>query len=127
MVVQQLCHVPVVCVEGEPRAQGSLRAYRGRIVHADPNLSEWRERIAWAVRAAMPALPDGAERWEWTVVAHVYVSRPRDVDKLARAILDALTGVVWADDRHVVALGIRRWLDRQRPRLELELWGCQRK
>ena len=33
-----------------------------------------------------------------------------DVDKLARAILDALTGVVYRDDRQVVRLSIlREW------------------
>jgi Holliday junction resolvase RusA-like endonuclease len=30
--------------------------------------------------------------------------RPPDLDKLTRAILDALTAVVWLDDRQVVSL-----------------------
>lgn len=31
-------------------------------------------------------------------------TRPPDLDKLTRAVLDALTGIVWVDDRQVVAL-----------------------
>lgn len=36
----------------------------------------------------------------------------RDVDKLARAVLDSVTGVLWLDDRQVVTLTTRkRWGD----------------
>jgi len=31
-------------------------------------------------------------------------TRPSDLDKLVRAVLDALTGIVWKDDAQVVAL-----------------------
>lgn len=37
--------------------------------------------------------------------APLYCATKPDVDKLVRAILDALTGVVYADDSQVVALG----------------------
>jgi Holliday junction resolvase RusA-like endonuclease len=31
-------------------------------------------------------------------------TRPPDLDKLTRAVLDALTGIVWTDDAQVVAV-----------------------
>jgi Holliday junction resolvase RusA-like endonuclease len=41
---------------------------------------------------------------------------PPDVDKLARAVLDALTGLVFADDAQVVDLGLRkRYADGEPP------------
>jgi crossover junction endodeoxyribonuclease RusA len=45
-----------------------------------------------------------------------FVVQPRhagdapDLDKLCRAVLDALTGVAWLDDKQVVALDARRIL-----------------
>lgn len=36
-----------------------------------------------------------------------YTKKP-DVDKLIRAILDALTGIVWADDKQVFAITARK-------------------
>lgn len=46
-------------------------------------------RNADVLKPAAPRYPDGTRN---------------DLDKLARAVLDALTGIVWADDGHVVGL-----------------------
>jgi Holliday junction resolvase RusA-like endonuclease len=35
--------------------------------------------------------------------AQFYVGRRRDLDKLLRAVLDALTGVLWLDDLSLVS------------------------
>jgi len=43
-----------------------------------------------------------------------------DVDKLARAVLDALTGIVWKDDKRIVTLPLRRRYGAQE-RLELSV------
>ena len=39
---------------------------------------------------------------------HFTSACPPDIDKLCRAVLDALTGVMYADDRQVVALSARK-------------------
>ena len=117
-------------VRGTPVAQGSVRAFvRGNraIVVAKPGpLGDWRHAIATEARAAMAGLPafGGPVR----VVAGFVMSRPPshfradgmtlakgapryprlDVDKLARALLDGLTGVAIDDDSQVVSL----WADK---------------
>jgi len=48
------------------------------------------------------ARPKGRERWRVDPCV-----RP-DVDKLCRALLDALTGIAYADDGQVVALSVRK-------------------
>lgn len=114
-------------VEGTPVAQGSLKrsgAKAGRrLYHANQKtLAPWRERIADAARAQRGDAPLIDESTE--VSATFLVPRPRnhyhvdgrlrdapifaakrpDLDKYVRALLDALTGSLIADDSRVVRL-----------------------
>jgi crossover junction endodeoxyribonuclease RusA len=126
-------------VAGLPVTQGSKRAYvvNGRPVlteHAGDHLKAWRYAIAaegarvWpldrplfagplSVRLVFglrkPASAPKTQR-TWPVTA-----RSGDVDKLARAALDALTGVIWMDDGQVVELRVSK--DYGPPGVEVEV------
>lgn len=114
-------------VEGDAIAQGSKRAIaKGVTVDDAPELKAWREKIALVARSAGWRQPiDGpvalgllfvrerpASHYLRTKRARAYrVLRtdapafpavPRDLDKLQRAVFDALTGVCWTDDSRVV-------------------------
>lgn len=104
------CFVP-----GAAAPQGSKRHVGGgRMVESSPAVGPWRERVALAVHE---------QRWPHmagpVAVSLLFVlPRPKsapkrhtpaatkrpDVDKLARAILDALTPVAIADDSQVIDL-----------------------
>lgn len=103
-------------VHGKPEPQGSSRAFmaggRPIITSANKNLKDWRTIVA--LTAANHAhMFDGPVE----VVLRFHLPRPvslpkkitshtkrPDVDKLARAALDALTGVFFKDDSQVIAL-----------------------
>lgn len=114
-------------VDGLPVPQGWIRAFqaRGRVVyaHGSPGLAKWRKAIsAQAKRAmgddpptmaavkvaltfAMPRPRDhtGAHGLKpWAIGAQV--SKRPDLDRLIRAVLDAITGTVLLDDAQVVYL-----------------------
>lgn len=116
-------------VSGDPAAQGSKRLVRlknGRTVMLENSkrVMPWRKQIA----AAAQALNLRPQEGDVSVSAIVMFQRPlshfrkdgglkrnlparpgrADVDKLARAILDALTGVAYHDDRQVAILAIER-------------------
>jgi Holliday junction resolvase RusA-like endonuclease len=109
-------------VYGRAQPQGSTRAFipkgwsRAIITSDNPRLKSWRQELA---RAAMAACCD-AEMDEFPVTVRVplqvalrfYFSRPKkvncqhkttrpDVDKLMRAALDGMTGIVYHDDSQV--------------------------
>ncbi len=107
-------------VYGTPVPKGSMRAFvnRGKpvVVHQDAKgIGAWTQSIAAAAldareRADEP-LPDGAT--EVTMV--FFLPKPKsvrrkhphkrpDLDKLVRTVLDALTGILFADDGQVVSL-----------------------
>ena len=120
-------------VRGIPVPQGSMRAFvrggRAVITHNRPSkLDAWRNAIATEARAAMGAEPS----WDGPVSVWIdfFLQRPAghygkrglkpsapsrpfgnvgDVDKLARAALDAMTGVVFRDDAQVVSLSSEKY------------------
>ena len=121
-------------VEGLPQPKGSTKAFvpkswamaaaaLGRTPRAvttsdNPKAANWQQLIAsQAQRAAAGELFVGPVRV--TVIFRLprpasaprrvvqHVTKP-DIDKLARACLDALTGIVFADDRAVVELRAKK-------------------
>jgi Holliday junction resolvase RusA-like endonuclease len=106
-------------VRGLPVPQGSTRAFvrGGRpIVTSDAKgLGAWRTAIASEARFAMGGLPmlRGPVRVQVEFELPRPASRPKrdrwpdrrpDLDKLVRASLDSMTGVVFGDDSQVVRL-----------------------
>jgi Holliday junction resolvase RusA-like endonuclease len=113
-------------VGGEPRPQGSKKAFvvKGRAVMIDDNkpaLKTWRDAVANSARAALSV----AEIFEpaegaLAVAIEFVLARPKtvtrdlpsvqpDIDKLQRAVLDALTTAsVWKDDGQVTTISARK-------------------
>ena len=116
-------------VPGDPAPQGSLSSFKshstGKIVTPQkPSVRTWRDRIA----AYVAAERIGQELVHEAVCTYIkfFVKRPKshygtgsnsgqvrrsapkvpsgrpDLDKLERALNDALTGILWQDDAQVV-------------------------
>ena len=106
-------------VHGLPIPQGSTRAW---VVHGKPiitssakGLSTWRRLVADVAQNYAPKEP-----WEGPVGIELHFGLPKpksapkrkrvwpdkrpDLDKLTRAVLDALTYVVFADDSQVIEI-----------------------
>jgi Holliday junction resolvase RusA-like endonuclease len=117
-------------VSGVPVPQGSMRSFAhrrtGAIVttHKSPQVLVWRDLIAheaakhcvtlmagpvivecdFFLRRPKSHFGTGRNAGTLKASAPTHVDRAPDVDKLVRACLDALTGVVFADDCQVVDL-----------------------
>lgn len=117
-------------VEGRAVAQGSKRApVAGVVRESGKGLHAWRRKIATVARAhgwigsplASPVAvglvfvrgrPKSHARagGKLAPAAPCFPSSTPDVDKLERAVLDALTGVCWRDDAQVVCVRkIKLW------------------
>jgi Holliday junction resolvase RusA-like endonuclease len=107
-------------VFGKPEPQGSTRAFmvKGRpiITSSNKKLKSWRQELS---RAAMSACCDSEpdvwpleKRLPVQVALHFFFKPPQkfklnqkttrpDVDKLMRAVLDGMSGIVYEDDSQV--------------------------
>ena len=104
-----------VFIPGRPAPQGSKRHLgNGIMVESSKAVKPWRVDVAWAAREHFPTPLEGPVRLELEFVMPRPKSTPKrstppaikrpDVDKLARAVLDAITGVVVVDDSQIVEL-----------------------
>ena len=133
--VRQVRHIQFK-VPGIPVPQGSTRAFvvkgkggapaRAVTTAANPRTKGWRNDVAaLALEHAPPAL------WTGPVLISMAFRFPRpasvprhkrewpvtkpDLDKLIRAIYDALTGIVWKDDAQVVSSSESKSYDDDEP------------
>lgn len=128
-------------VYGEPVAQGRPRAaaVNGQVVMYDPQKS--RDYKYYVRLAAAQHKPPKPLEGELEVVIDVYRSIPKsmpkrkrqlalqgkirpvtkpDVDNYVKAIKDALSGIIWKDDKQVVSLTVRKWYS-DMPRVEIDI------
>lgn len=101
-----------IVVHGDPAPQGSKTPWGQE---ASQGLKPWREVVAWEGKIVMgsrpPMIGPLAVHMTFSLSrpkSHatlsdppVFVTRTPDLDKLVRAVGDALTGIVWKDDSHI--------------------------
>jgi Holliday junction resolvase RusA-like endonuclease len=109
-------------VPGAPKPQGSkvfkgIQNGQGVMVESCQELGAWRERVALAASRAVNGAPV-LSGIPFTAVFSFVMPRPAsaakrvtppavkrpDIDKLSRALCDALTGIVFTDDSAVTTL-----------------------
>lgn len=129
-------------VLGVAQAKGNLRAFRrGSLMLTDTNrnLKTWQTVIMSAASAAIQRLPAGErDMVDGPVALSVafYLPRPRslkastrahirkpDIDKIVRAVLDALESVVYFSDAQVVNLvAVKRYARaNESPRVDIRV------
>ena len=104
-------------VAGEPIPKGSTRAFvvKGKpiITNANRRTKDWEMRIATEAQAVCQSITDGAVTVSVVFVMQRPKSLPKriqhhmkrpDIDKLLRAVLDGITGIVIRDDSQVVGI-----------------------
>jgi crossover junction endodeoxyribonuclease RusA len=114
-------------VPGLPATAGSHKSFKGRIVHDSARTKTWMDAVAWCAikkygRCCCTTNPVGIR-----VVfclprpkGHLkkngdlrpsappcHITRP-DLDKMVRAVQDALTGVLYRDDNQVIRIEARK-------------------
>jgi Holliday junction resolvase RusA-like endonuclease len=81
---------------------------------------------ALAARPRGPWLPSKASRYRVDVEAFLPDERRRDLDNIAKTLLDALNGVLYLDDSQVTVLMVATHVDRDRPRVEVRVVELER-
>lgn len=107
----------VVVAEGHPVPQGTLvRSPHGGLYYPKP-LKEWRQNIAKRARLEMVGKPLITSRC--TASLRFYLTPTKggkspgrlrgDLDKLVRAVFDAVKGIVIEDDELIIGFSARKY------------------
>lgn len=116
-------------VDGIPATKGSWRIVHGRkLIPDNPGEPEWAQLVAWTARATLRnRIEPDARRYRVRVVFTLPApsgrgarKNRRDVDKLVRSLLDALTSLVWRDDEQVDEVHATKCIG-ERPGADIEI------
>lgn len=108
-------------VLGRPQPQGSIRAFmvkgKPRLTSDNEKMRPWRQQVGWSALEARAGAEMALEGVPVRVQATFYLAKPKsakkavlepckkpDLDKLCRALLDALKGILYADDSQVTTI-----------------------
>jgi Holliday junction resolvase RusA-like endonuclease len=100
-------------VPGVPETKGSwISLGKGRVKADNPREKGWANAVGWMAKAAMALHQRQVTDQPVEVILHFRLpGRPnktrknqRDLDKLVRSVLDAITGIVIVDDEQVCDL-----------------------
>ena len=109
-------------VYGKPETKGSTRAFirggRAITTNDNPKTKAWQTLVSWAAQEHRPKEPYRAA----AVILSFYFPRPKsvsrkrrpfhtvrpDIDKLTRASLDGLSGIIYTDDAVVTRLEVSK-------------------
>ena len=105
-------------VFGRPAPQGSKTIMRGRLVESSKYLPAWRKAIAEAATEAQAETGFFSDQ-PLAVSVIFFLPRPKtvkrslptappDLDKLARAIGDSCTGILYNDDAQIVEMNLSK-------------------
>lgn len=98
-------------VGGHPRAKGSAQVFKGRLIGMDARTRAWQKQVRLVATREAPDSPMDALFYLSCRFVFVPPKKPKftaapgtkpDGDKLLRAVMDALTGVIYVDDSRVV-------------------------
>lgn len=118
-----------VRVRGEARAAAARERVDGRLVRREPRWPS-SDDCAKAVyrRRGTPSPKCSCDwcsrRYEVELLLVVADKRARDLDNLAKGILDGSTGALWRDDSQVVRLAMTKAINPTRPRVEVLVRVC---
>lgn len=104
-------------VFGAPATKGSTVSFMGRngriVTKGDcATLAAWTQAVGWAARIAqvpfyerpVPVRVHASFRFPFPKKRRLCPTVRPDIDKIFRALLDALTGIAYADDAQVVEI-----------------------
>lgn len=116
-------------VPGPPVPKQRARMGKGGRWYTPKETAEYRHRIRNAMTASWfrtTAWPINAA-YRVSLLVYMQDARRRDVDNIAKAVLDALNSITWDDDSRVQQLAIDRSIDRKQPRVEVVIEVIEKK
>jgi Holliday junction resolvase RusA-like endonuclease len=109
-------------VQGEPATKGRPRVGKGRRIYTPQTTRDAEATIGWEARAVLGArAANEVDGLHVEIDFYASTRQRRDLDNMAKLVLDALNGIVWRDDDQIIALTLTKAID-TRPRTEVRVY-----
>lgn len=82
---------------------------------------ETKESYQWEAKTQWRGYKCVTEALQVGIKLYFGDNRVRDIDNYNKIVLDALTGIVWDDDRQIQKITIEKYIDKSNPRIEVEI------
>lgn len=109
---------------GEPKS--SQKIYRFTCRGSFPSMymskegKDLKEDYGWQAKSQWKRKPIAGEV-KMAVDLYFGTKRRQDIDNFNKILYDALTGIVWVDDEQITEVLTRKFYDKMRPRIEIEI------
>jgi crossover junction endodeoxyribonuclease RusA len=114
-----------IVLSGEPRStnhiwkstcrNGFVQTYLAAEGRATKEMYQWEAKSQWRQKPLTGDLM-------LSIAFYFATKRKRDLDNQNKLVLDALTGIVYEDDRQIHDLRLIRRYDAKNPRIEVTVW-----
>lgn len=104
-------------IHGNPISVNNL--YRGRRFLTAEGKAK-KEEYGWKLRTQYKESPLVSEI-ELEIKVFLESKRRRDLDNILKALLDSMTGIIWQDDSQITKITIEKFLDKEEPRVVMEV------
>ena len=104
-----------------PKARPGYMKSRGKF-YTMRSTNDHQELIGWTLKSVYRKDPMDSCLFRVEAQFHCKNRQRRDVDNLAKALLDACTGILWKDDVQVTELEVKRIEDADNPRTEVSIF-----
>lgn len=103
-------------VPGQPVPKERARAGRGKHHFTPARTRDYEQRVRLCAQSERPRSWPMVGEYVVVITAYFADARARDIDNVAKSLLDGLNGIAWDDDSQVTTLSISRHIDRVNPR-----------
>lgn len=111
----------MIVLTGNPLSTQNAYLQHGKIRFMKKEAKERKEQYQWEARSQWKGFP---LKTELGIRIRLYFGdkRRRDWDNFHKLSMDALTGIVWEDDSQIREAHITLHYDKQKPRIEIEIY-----
>ena len=106
-----------------PPSTQTIYRHKGYQVYMTAEGKDCKELYYWEIKKQLKSFKTLPLTRTVSVIIEFYFKdkRNHDIDNHNKLILDAGTGLIWKDDGQIVELVLRKFIDKENPRVEMTI------
>lgn len=111
----------MITLPGNPLSTNHLYKRHGHIIYMSAEGKQTKEMYQWQAKTQWRGNKCLTGPLELVVRLYFSDNRRRDIDNYHKLSLDALSGIVYEDDKQIQKMTVEKFVDKPNPRIEIEI------